>query len=85
MLRFTLDAAGDAARWQFHPTQSVAHEADGSLTVRFRAGGLQEMCWHLFTWGTAVTVIEPEELRLKLAELAAGVAVQHGIPPSELV
>jgi predicted DNA-binding transcriptional regulator YafY len=42
-LRFTADAAEDAVRWQFHPTQSITHEADGSLTVRFRAGGVREM------------------------------------------
>lgn len=78
VLHFIPDAAEDAARWQFHPTQSMTHEADGSLTVRFRAGGMQEMCWHLFTWGTAVVVIEPEELRLHLAALAQAVAVHHG-------
>jgi predicted DNA-binding transcriptional regulator YafY len=50
------------------------------LTVRFHAGGMQEMCWHLFTWGTAVVVIEPEELRLHLAELAETVAAHHGVP-----
>ena len=73
------DAAGDAARWQFHPTQNTTRETDGSLTVRFRAGGTQEMCNHLFTWGTAMTVIEPENLRLKIAELAEMLARRHGL------
>jgi predicted DNA-binding transcriptional regulator YafY len=79
VLRFTPEAAEDAARWQFHPTQSMKREIDGSLIVRFRAGGMQEICNHLFTWGTAVTVIEPEELRLFLTELAETVAVHHGV------
>lgn len=70
VLRFVPEAAEDAARWQFHPSQSIVTEEDGSLTVRFRAGGMQEMCWHLFTWGTAVTVQAPEELRAELTELA---------------
>jgi predicted DNA-binding transcriptional regulator YafY len=52
---------------------------DGSLTVRFRASGMHEMSNHLFTWGTAVTVIEPDELRLYLTELAQDLAVHHGI------
>ena len=78
VLRFVPEAADDAERWQFHPTQSIARENDGSLTVRFRAGGMQEMCNHLFTWGTAVTVIEPENLRLYLTELAETVAAHHG-------
>jgi len=79
VLRFVPEAAKDAARWQFHPTESTTRESDGSLIVCFRAGGMQEMCNHLFTWETAVTVIEPEELRLHLAELADAVAVHHGV------
>lgn len=78
MLRFAPEAAGDAARWLFHPSQTITPNPDGSLTVRFSGGGLQEMCWHLFTWGTAVTVIEPETLSGTLAELAATVAEHHG-------
>jgi predicted DNA-binding transcriptional regulator YafY len=50
-----------------------------SLTVRFRAGGMHEMCDRLFTWGLAVTVAEPEELHLSLAELTGAVAVHHGV------
>jgi predicted DNA-binding transcriptional regulator YafY len=77
VLRFTPEAAEDAARWLFHPSQIVAREEDGSLTVRFHAGGAQEMCWHLFTWGTTVTVVEPEMLRAQLAELCATTAEHH--------
>jgi predicted DNA-binding transcriptional regulator YafY len=79
VLRFTPEAAEDATRWLFHPSQSVSHEVDGELTVRFRAGGMHEMCWHLFTWGTAVTVIEPEKLRIYLAECAETAARHHGV------
>ena len=32
---------------------------DGSLTVKFRAGGAREMDWHLYTWGEHVKVIKP--------------------------
>ena len=66
----------DAARWQFPPTQNTTRETDGSLTVRFRAGGTQEMCKHLFT---PVTVIEPENLRLHPPELAEMLARHHGV------
>jgi predicted DNA-binding transcriptional regulator YafY len=34
--------------------------------VRFTAGGVREMCWHLFTWGAAVTVVAPEGLRVAM-------------------
>jgi predicted DNA-binding transcriptional regulator YafY len=76
-LRFTPEAADDAARWLFHPSQNVARDPDGSLIVRFRAGGAQEMCWHLFTWGTAVTVKKPERLRGQIAGLAGEAAIHH--------
>ncbi len=77
VLRFTREAADDAAGWLFHPTQSLARELDGALTMRFRAGGVQEMCWHLFTWGTEVTVVEPKELRTELAANLPAAARNH--------
>ncbi len=69
VLRFTPEAAEDAAGWLFHPTQTMEREADGGLVVRFRAGGVTEMCWHLFTWGTAVTVVGPDSLRAAISTL----------------
>lgn len=61
--RFTPEAAQDARLYLFHPTQEMIDEPDGSLTVKFRAGGLREMCWHLFRWGGQVEAISPPELR----------------------
>jgi predicted DNA-binding transcriptional regulator YafY len=77
VLRFAPDAAEDASRWQFHPTQSMTREKDGSLTVRFRTGGVQEMCWHLFTWGTAVTIAEPVELRRIMSDITEQTSHHH--------
>ena len=77
MLRFEPGAARDAATFLFHPSQTLVKNEDGSLTVRFRAGGLEEMCWHLFTWGTGVTVEEPGELRERLRHMCAEVAKHH--------
>jgi predicted DNA-binding transcriptional regulator YafY len=76
VLRFTPEAAEDAARWSFHPSQALKREADGSLTVRFRAGGMLEMCWHLFTWGPAAAVVAPDSLRRLMAETTMTMA-QH--------
>ncbi|MDP1541672.1 MAG: WYL domain-containing protein [Polycyclovorans sp.] len=61
--RFHPNAAEDAAEFIFHPSQTMEWADDGSLHVRFRCGGLKEMDWHLYTWGDAVEVIEPPELR----------------------
>jgi predicted DNA-binding transcriptional regulator YafY len=77
VLRFTPEASDDAAGWLFHPSQNTEREPDGALIVRFRAGGLQEMCWHLFTWETAVTVVAPEELRASKAEMTMAATCHH--------
>ena len=61
--RFLPRAAERARRFQFHPSQQVQENSDGSLTVRFHAAGLMEMCWHLYVWGDQVEVLAPERLR----------------------
>lgn len=78
VLRFTPGAAEDAARWEFHPTQHTTHETDGSLTLRFRASGIQEICQHLFTWGAEVTIVQPDMLRTPIAVAAGDSAEHHG-------
>jgi predicted DNA-binding transcriptional regulator YafY len=57
VLRFSPQAAEDAAAWVFHPGQTMETEPDGSLVVRFRCGGMRELDWHLYTWGDAVAVV----------------------------
>ncbi len=66
--RFTPKAAPDASEFLFHPNQVIEPQKDGSLVVRFRAGGLLEMSWHLFTWGEEVEVIKPKRLASLLRE-----------------
>ena len=78
VLRFDARVASDASAFLFHPDQVVEENHDGSLTVRFRAGGIDEMCWHLFTWGESVTVEKPTRLRRRLAQMCAGLAAHHG-------
>jgi predicted DNA-binding transcriptional regulator YafY len=75
--RFTPEAASHAREFQFHPDQSTEVEPDGSLLVRFRAGGQLEMAWHLYKWGDQIEVLEPREL----ADLANGFRRQWpGLP-----
>ncbi len=63
VLRFAPSAARDARAYLFHPTQTMTDEPDGSLTVRFHAGGLKQIVNHLMTWGTAVTIVAPPKLQ----------------------
>jgi predicted DNA-binding transcriptional regulator YafY len=67
-LRILPASAEGALRWRFHSNQSVEQQADGSVLVRFRASGMRELAWHLFTWGDQVQVLAPEGLRLTLVE-----------------
>ena len=78
VLRFDAEAARDASTYVFHPDQIVVKHDDGTLKVRFRAGGTYEMCWHLFTWGDSVTVEKPVRLRKQLARMCEALGAHHG-------
>ncbi len=46
--------------------------------VRFRASGMRELAWHLFTWGEQATILGPDRLKAAMAEAldAAGRALE---------
>lgn len=81
VLSFSPAVAEEAARWRFHPTQGLTREPDGSLTVTFRAGGASEIVWHLFTWGTAVSILSPQTLRARAVALLAEALRHHELTP----
>ena len=70
--RLELEFKQKARDFQFHPNQVMTEMPDGSLLVEFSASGWVEMAWHLISWGRAVEVQEPPELRIMLEK------VQHG-------
>lgn len=76
--RLDASVAASAREYVFHPTQELEDRPDGSLIVRFRAGGLQEMAFHAFTWQGHLEVLRPKELRELLREMAETVATVHG-------
>ncbi|MBR1604843.1 MAG: WYL domain-containing protein [Alphaproteobacteria bacterium] len=57
---FSPKVAEEAKNYVFHPTQTITENPDGSLTVKFKAGGKWEMDWFLYTWGNEVKVIKPK-------------------------
>jgi predicted DNA-binding transcriptional regulator YafY len=72
VLRVSPEGAAEARAWRWHPTQSLEDEADGGVVVRFRASGMRELAWHLFTWGDRVRIVAPARLKAVMAgELAA--------------
>ena len=68
VLRFDPSAAPDARTYLFHPTHTMIDEADGSLTVRFRAAGLLQIAHHLMTWGPTVAILAPDRLKVLMWE-----------------
>lgn len=66
--RFSAEAAPIARQFAFHPGQQSTDLPDGRLEVRFRAGGLLEMAWHLVTWGRHVEIVAPDALKALLPD-----------------
>lgn len=63
VLRILPEGREDALVWRFHSNQTLDPQADGSVIVRFRASGMLELAWHLFTWQDKLEVLEPPLLR----------------------
>lgn len=68
-LLFTKEVAEDVLLYQFHSTQKVKQNEDGTVTVKFKASGEYEIMWHLFRWGADVKILSPVSLRKLYIEL----------------
>jgi predicted DNA-binding transcriptional regulator YafY len=63
VLRFAPEVAGRIAEKQWHPSQVLEPQTDGSLIVRFRLTSLVEVKRWVMYWGQECEVVEPPELR----------------------
>lgn len=61
-LKFSGEAVDDAMNYNFHPTQKVKLQEDGTVLVTFQASGDKAICWELFKWGEYVEILEPKAL-----------------------
>jgi predicted DNA-binding transcriptional regulator YafY len=68
VLRIDAVKADDALHWRFHGNQTVTQLPDGRVEVAFRASGMLELAWHLFTWGGAVEIVSPPSLKSTMIE-----------------
>lgn len=62
-LLFSPSVSEDILCYNFHPTQSISEQPDGSVLVTFQASGPLEIIWHLFKWGKDVKILAPEKLK----------------------
>jgi predicted DNA-binding transcriptional regulator YafY len=78
VLRIHPHGAAEAMGWRFHPTQKLEPQPDGSVIASFRAAGMREIAWHLFTWGDKLEIMAPERLKTMMREELAVALKAHG-------
>ncbi|HEV2362578.1 MAG TPA: WYL domain-containing protein [Caulobacteraceae bacterium] len=81
VLRIAPARAADALSWRFHANQSLEREPSGAVVVRFRAAGMLELAWHLFTWGADVDILAPASLRAQMVALLEAALARHRPAP----
>jgi proteasome accessory factor B len=77
-LRFLPKVAENVAEVQWHSTQKVARNPDGSATVEFRVDGLGEITWWILGYGDQVQVLVPRVLRTRVSEIAQNMIRLNG-------
>ena len=77
ILSFPEFIASEIEAWTFHPNQTISYRKDGTVEVRFKAGGAEEMLWHFFTWGNLLTIEKPNWLRERMSTLCIHLAEHH--------
>jgi proteasome accessory factor B len=73
-LKFCPGIASDVAGVQWHETQTASFEDDGSVVLKFRVDGLNEITWWILGYGDQVEVLAPKALRQKIAQIASRIA-----------
>ncbi|MCC6174732.1 MAG: transcriptional regulator [Chloroflexi bacterium] len=64
------------SRW--HDSQRLETQPDGSVIVSFVVGGLLEIRQWVLTWGHAVEVLEPPELRQEIVDTTRAMLARYG-------
>lgn len=77
-LKFNREVVHSVREIQWHSTQSVTYEADGSAIVRFRVDGLDEIIGWVLGFGDKVLVLAPKLLREKITQIAMNIITSTG-------
>ena len=70
---FKSEVAEDVLNYNFHPTQKIKQNEDGTVTVKFKASGDKEILWHIFRWGENVKIVSPKNLKQQYIQMLEGV------------
>ena len=76
--RFSAAVGDEVREHHFHPSQQIEEQLDGSLIVRFKAGGRKEMCWYVMGWEGQAEILEPHHLRQSYNEMVHHLHKQAG-------
>jgi predicted DNA-binding transcriptional regulator YafY len=79
VVRFLPAATRYVQESKWHPSQELTPQRDGSLLARFQLSSTVEIKSWVLGFGASAVVIEPEELRLAIAnELEQSIKAYHG-------
>jgi len=62
-LKFNKEIAEDVLNYNFHPTQNIAQQKNGSVVVEFTSSGIKSILFNLFKWGSNVEIVSPKKLK----------------------
>ena len=81
-IQFTREVAYQLKERQWHSTQKIIRQKNGSVILTIDAGGLDEMASWILSWGPQAKVLEPPEL-VKLVKRELSKAIRrYGTPTS---
>jgi predicted DNA-binding transcriptional regulator YafY len=63
VVRFDADVSGYIEERQWHETQRIDYEDDGSLLLEMTVAGIEEVKHWILTWGSKAEVLRPSSLR----------------------
>ena len=78
VLRFDASVASRVSETTWHPTQHLTAQDDGALEFRATVAGAIEIRLWILSWGDAVEVLEPEDLRKDVAQTHRRAAERYG-------
>jgi proteasome accessory factor B len=73
-LRFAPKVANNVSEVQWHKSQKIRRNSDGSATIEFCVDGLGEITWWILGYGDQVEVLAPDKLRKRVKEIALKMA-----------
>ena len=62
-LKFNKEIAEDVLNYNFHPTQKITQQKNGSVIVEFTSSGIKSILFNLFKWGSNVEIVSPKKLK----------------------